>query len=69
MATASTQEQGFTGDELAHLTALIEKADSVELKLTVPEEDQRSAIAALGLDPLRGADPAGLLLRHARPRR
>ena len=46
------QEQGLTPDELAEFTALIEKADSVELKLTVPEENQRSAIAALGLDPL-----------------
>ena len=27
-------------------------ADSVELKLTVPEADHRSAVAALGLDPL-----------------
>jgi hypothetical protein len=31
---------------------LIEDADSVELKLTVPESDQRSTVAALGMDPL-----------------
>jgi hypothetical protein len=31
---------------------LIKDSDSVELKLTVPEHDQRSAVAALGMDPL-----------------
>ena len=32
--------------------ALIGDADSVELKLTVPESDQRSTVVALGMDPL-----------------
>jgi hypothetical protein len=31
---------------------LIKDSDSVELKLSVPEADQRSAILALGMDPL-----------------
>ena len=31
---------------------LTKKSDSVELKLTVPESDQRSAVMSLGLDPL-----------------
>ena len=31
---------------------LVDDADSVELKLTVPEADQRSAVEALGMDPL-----------------
>src|SRR5262245_21986101 len=31
---------------------LLKDSDSVELKLTVPEHDQRSAVVALGLDPL-----------------
>ncbi len=31
---------------------LLKDSDSVELKLTVPEHDQRSAAVALGLDPL-----------------
>ena len=31
---------------------LIEDADSVELKLTVPESSQRSIVRALDLDPL-----------------
>jgi hypothetical protein len=39
-------------DELAELLELIRGADSVELKLTVPEPDQRSTMEALGLDPI-----------------
>ena len=31
---------------------LVRDADSVELKLTIPESDQRSTIAALEIDPL-----------------
>jgi hypothetical protein len=31
---------------------LVGDADSVELKLTVPDEDRQSAAAALGVDPL-----------------
>jgi hypothetical protein len=38
--------------ELVELLGLIEGADSVELKLTVPESDQRSAVSALEMDPL-----------------
>jgi hypothetical protein len=38
--------------ELEQMFALIKDADSVELKLTVPESDQRSTVAALGMDPL-----------------
>ena len=37
---------------MTELQELIAGADSVELKLTVPESEQRSALAALGLDPL-----------------
>jgi hypothetical protein len=43
----------FSGEDLTQLLALIKEADSVELKLTVPETDQRSAVASLGLDPLQ----------------
>ena len=42
----------FTDDQLAELLDLIRGADSVELKLTVPESDQRSTVAALGMDPI-----------------
>jgi hypothetical protein len=41
-----------TPEELTELLGLIAGADSVELKLTVPESDHRSAIRSLGLDPL-----------------
>jgi hypothetical protein len=37
---------------LPEMLELIQDCDSVELKLTVPESDQRSAIKALGMDPL-----------------
>jgi len=40
------------GDELIRLMELVEGADSVELKLTVPELSYRSTAAALGIDPL-----------------
>ncbi len=40
------------GDELRNLLRLAKKADSIELKLTVPELAYRSTAAALGLDPL-----------------
>ena len=39
-------------DDLADMLSLIEGADSVELKLTVPESSQRSILRALDLDPL-----------------
>ena len=38
--------------EFQEMIGLIKGADSVELKLTVPESDQRSAVAALDMDPL-----------------
>jgi hypothetical protein len=38
--------------ELQEVLSLSEGADSIELKLTVPEADHRSAITALELDPL-----------------
>src|SRR5215218_2292674 len=36
----------------AELLELTRGADSVELKLTVPEHDQRSTVHALGMDPV-----------------
>jgi len=50
MTTASTHQ--ILGEELVHLLSLIDQANSVELKLTVPDEAHRSALAALGVDPL-----------------
>jgi hypothetical protein len=39
-------------EELVRLLDLLRGADSVELKLTVPEDQHRSTVAALGMDPL-----------------
>ncbi|HSJ70041.1 MAG TPA: adenylate cyclase [Acidimicrobiia bacterium] len=42
----------FTDEQLSELLGLIEGSDSVELKLTLPDSDIRSAVHALGIDPL-----------------
>lgn len=52
MAPASPTRAAIPDEDLPELLSLIEISDSVELKLTVPESQQRSAVAALGLDPL-----------------
>ena len=43
----------LSDDQLAELLDLAGGADSVELKLTVPESDQASTMSGLGLDPLQ----------------
>ena len=45
-------EKRLTDEQLVELLELAKKADSVELKLTVPASDHRAAITGLGLDPL-----------------
>jgi len=52
MVTKTKKLSELTGDDLAQLLTLVGGSDSVELKLTVPESEQRKTIAALGLDPL-----------------
>jgi len=42
----------LTDQDLVSILDLARKADSVELKLTVPAADHRAAISGLGLDPL-----------------
>jgi hypothetical protein len=54
MAAPQTATPALSDEQFEQLTALIEESDSVELKLTVPEQDQRSTATALGLDPLEG---------------
>ena len=51
MAT-SIATPGLSNEQFEELSALIKGADSVELKLTIPEAHQRSAVQALRLDPL-----------------
>ena len=42
----------LTDAQLVEMMALLKKSDTVELKLTVPADQQRAAIRGLGLDPL-----------------
>ena len=44
----------LTDSDLIEVLDLIRDSDSVELKLSVPLEQQRAAFIALGLDPLEG---------------
>ncbi|MFD7072897.1 hypothetical protein ACFU7D_21435 [Nocardioides sp. NPDC057577] len=51
--SASTQPPGLlSAEQLGELIELIRQADSVELKMTVPNAERPLAVAALGLDPL-----------------
>ena len=47
----SAATPNLSDEDVARLLTLIKDVDSVELKLTVPEADQRSTITALELDP------------------
>jgi hypothetical protein len=51
-ATAPKKLVDLPDEDLAELLDLIGGSDSVELKLTIPDADQRSTVTALGLDPL-----------------
>ena len=51
MGTTESMSQ-LSAEDLQELLKLMKGSDSVELKLTVPDADHRSAVAALGLDPL-----------------
>jgi hypothetical protein len=42
----------LSDSELVEMLSLMKGADSVELKLTIPETSQRSTMEALGMDPL-----------------
>jgi|SRR5829696_2649480 len=42
----------LSAEQVSEVLRLIKGADSVELKLTVPDADHRSAVAALGMDVL-----------------
>jgi hypothetical protein len=52
VAKATGPAPALTGAQLSELLGLIKGADTVELKLTVPESDHRSAAASLELDVL-----------------
>ena len=44
--------RALTDEQLAEVLELTKGADSVELKLTVPDSEHRSTVRALGIDPL-----------------
>jgi hypothetical protein len=52
MPTTSKRPRRLTDAQLQEMLALTKNADSVELKLTVPDSQRRSTVAALGMDPL-----------------
>jgi hypothetical protein len=52
MASTAPPRRALTDEQLQELVVLLKDVDSTELKLTVPESAQRTAIAGLGLDPL-----------------
>jgi hypothetical protein len=52
MPTATKRTQRLTDAQLEAMLALTSHADSVELKLTVPDSERRSTVAGLGMDPL-----------------
>jgi hypothetical protein len=52
MATRTGQSRRLSDADLERLLVLLRGADSAELKLTVPDSEQRSAVTALGMDPL-----------------
>ena len=52
MASPTAVARTLTDEQLGGLLELMEDADSVELKLTVPESDHYSVAAALGIDVL-----------------
>jgi hypothetical protein len=41
----------LTTEQLAQVLRLLKRADSVELKLSVPDANRRFTVAALGMDP------------------
>ena len=52
MPRAAKGPPRLTDAQLKEMLALTSHADSIELKLTVPDFEHRSTVAALGMDPL-----------------
>lgn len=51
-STTHEPQARFSDAQLGELLALTREADSVELKMTVPDPDRRAAVVALGMDAL-----------------
>jgi hypothetical protein len=54
MVTKPTDSPRLSDEDLIRVLELAKQSDSVELKLTVPDSDQRAVATALDLDPLDG---------------
>jgi hypothetical protein len=52
--TPPRRTRRLTDAQLEEMLALTSHADSVELKLTVPDSERRSIVTGLGMDPLSG---------------
>jgi hypothetical protein len=52
MPTAARRPRRLTDAQLQEVLDLAGHADSVELKLTIPDSERRSTVTALGMDPL-----------------
>ena len=52
MTTTDTTRPVLSDAQLGEVLSLMKGSDSVELKLTIPDLHQRSALRALGIDPL-----------------
>jgi hypothetical protein len=72
MTATDTTRLVLSDEQMVEFLALMHDADSVELKVTIPESAQRSAILALGMDPLEAQirqvfffDTPDLALSHA----
>jgi hypothetical protein len=52
MPATTRRAKRISDDDLQRLLVLLKGADSTELKLTVPDSEQRSAVTVLGMDPL-----------------
>jgi len=50
--TATAERPNLSDTQLQEMLGLIKEADSVELKLTVPDQHQRSTVSGLGMDAL-----------------
>jgi hypothetical protein len=48
----SVATPALSDEQLVEMLSEMKRADSVELKLTIPESSQRSTVQALGIDPL-----------------
>jgi hypothetical protein len=52
MTSTNTTAEPLSDDDLQQMLKLMSGADSVELKLTIPDANRRSAVASLAMDPL-----------------